>query len=118
MKYQLPVYLYIAAIFIGSSIPGPSMPSAPVSTDKVAHLVEYGILGFLLSRLFASGRMSVMLAVILTIFCAAALGGLDESYQGITSRHPSVYDWLFDCLGAAIASCSLALYTWSRKARE
>ena len=94
------------------------MPGAPVSTDKVAHLVEYGILGFLLFRLFASGRMSVMLAAVLVTFCAAVLGGLDESYQGITGRQPSVYDWLFDCLGAVVASYSLALYTRSRKAQE
>ena len=89
-----------------------------MSTDKVAHLVEYGILGFLLFRLFASGRKSVMMAFVLTAFCAVILGGLDESYQGLTGRQPDVYDWLFDCLGAVLVSFLLALYTRSRKARE
>ena len=100
---------------MGSSIPGSSIPGGPVSTDKVVHLVEYGILGFLLFRLFLSGRSSVMLAVMLAIFCSALVGGLDESYQGFTGRQPSVYDWVFDCLGATIASCSLALYTRRRR---
>ena len=87
-------------------------------SDKVIHLVEYGILGFLLFRaVFSSGGISVKLSVMLAIFCAIVLGALDESYQAITGRHPDVYDWLFDCLGAAISSCLLALYTRARKVK-
>ena len=91
--------------------PGPSLP-----IDKVIHFVEYGILGFLLFRVITSfGRIPLKLSVILIIFCAAVLGALDESYQGITGRYPSVYDWLFDCLGATVSSCLLAGYTRVRK---
>lgn len=92
--------------------------SLPSNTDKAIHLVEYGILGFVLFRaIFSLNKMSLISSVILTIFCAAVLGALDESYQGITGRHPDVYDWIFDSLGAAISSCSLALYTRTKKAR-
>ena len=120
-KYQLPLYIYIAVIFGVSSIPGSSLPDSPLpsNTDKVIHLVEYGILGFLLFRaIFSSGRIPLILSVILTIFCATVLAALDESYQGITGRNPDVYDWFFDCLGAAISSCFLALYTRTKEARE
>ena len=93
------------------------MPSsAALPTDKVLHLVEYGILGFLLFRaISSSGRISLRRSIMLVIFCAAVLGALDESYQSITGRHPDVYDWLFDSLGAAISSCLLALYTRVKK---
>ena len=95
------------------------MPSSPaLHTDKVVHLVEYGILGFLLFRAISSGRTSLRLSVMFAIFCAVVLGALDESYQGITGRSPDVYDWLFDCLGAAISSCFFALYTRYTRAKK
>ncbi|MFC1712661.1 VanZ family protein [Candidatus Poribacteria bacterium] len=96
------------------------MPSSPVlHMDKVVHLVEYGILGLLLFRaISSSGKTSLRLSIMLAIFCAAVLGALDESYQSITGRSPDVYDWLFDCLGAAVSSCFLALYTRYARARE
>ncbi len=96
------------------------MPDSPVlHTDKVVHLVEYGILGLLLFRaISSSGRISLKLSVISAISCAVVLGALDESYQGITGRSPDVYDWLFDCLGAAISSCFLGLYTRYTRAKK
>ena len=94
-------------------MPGVKLASA----DKIAHLVEYGILGFLLFGAFSSSKKTASLAAILAILCAAVAGGLDESYQGITGRSSSVYDWLADCAGATVSSCFMALYTKIRKAR-
>ena len=95
------------------------MPDVDVaSADKIIHLVEYGILGFLLFRFFSSGRITLSLTAILAVVCVAAVGALDESYQSITGRNPSVYDWLADCLGATVSSCLMVLYTKIKKAQE
>jgi len=113
-RYRLPLYLYIVGIFALSSIPSDSIPSvsAPFPIDKVAHFVEYAIFGFLLFRAVLSfGRIPAKWSAALVIFCAAALGAVDESYQILIGRDSSVYDWVFDCLGAAVALWCLALYT-------
>ena len=80
--------------------------------DKVVHFVEYGILGFLLFRALTSTcKVSGKWTAILAICCAVALGALDESYQALTGRNKSLYDWLADCLGATTAAlCCLGMY--------
>ena len=118
-RYQLPLYLYIGGIFALSSVPSDSLPSinTPLPVDKVVHFVEYGILGFLLFRvIFSSGKISAKWSVMLVIFCAAALGAVDEAYQFFTPRDCSVYDWIFDCLGAAVSACCLPIYARLKKA--
>jgi len=113
LRNQLPLYLYIGGIFALSSIPSGSIPSinAPSFIDKVVHFAEYGILGFLLFRaIFSFNKISAKWLAILVMFCAAALGAMDEFYQSLTGRDSSIYDWIFDCLGAAASLCCLALY--------
>jgi VanZ family protein len=79
--------------------------------DKVAHFVEYGILSFLLFRAILSfGKTSAKWSAVLVIFCAAALGAVDESYQMLIGRDSSVYDWISDCLGATTSLWCLGLY--------
>jgi VanZ family protein len=117
-RYQLPLYFYIGGIFALSSIPSDSISNinVPLLADKAAHFVEYGILGFLLFRaIFSSSRMSAKWSAMLVIFCAAALGAIDESYQSLTGRDSSVYDWGFDCLGAVASLCFSALYAKIQK---
>lgn len=55
VRYQLPVYLWLVLIFTLSALPGDSPPDIfPIPhLDKIAHLIEYGILGFLLFRAFS-----------------------------------------------------------------
>lgn len=73
--------------------------------------MEYGILGFLLFRAILSfDKISAKWSAVLVVFCAAALGAIDESYQVVIGRDSSVYDWIFDCLGAAASLWCLALY--------
>ena len=41
-------YFYLVLILIGSSIPGDTVPSfLGLTWDKLLHLIEYGIIGFL-----------------------------------------------------------------------
>ncbi len=112
--YQLPLYFYVVVIFVLSSIPPDSMPDMDtrLDVDKAIHFVEYAILGFLLFRaLFSSGRISARWSAVLALCCAVALGGIDELYQSLPGRNTSVYDWISDSLGAAVAIvCCLVLY--------
>ena len=95
------------------------MPDVNISfIDKAAHFVEYGILSFLLFRAFSSRKISAKWSGILVIFCAAALGAMDEFYQSLTGRHPDIYDWIFDCFGATVSLCCLALYAKIQERKE
>ena len=113
LRYQLPLFIYIGIIFALSSIPPKSLPSIDtrLPADKVVHFVEYGVFGFLLLRaLLSSGRVSIKWAAILVIYSAAVLGAVDEYYQNLAKRSPSVYDWMFDCLGATSSLILLPVY--------
>jgi VanZ family protein len=95
------------------------MPDTGLQIDKLAHFVIYGILGLLLFRaIFSSGRLSAKSTAMFAILCAVALGALEEFYQGFSGRSPSVYDWLFDFMGATASSCVFALYIRFRRTQE
>ena len=118
LRYQLPFWLCVAGVFALSSIPSSSMPSVrmPFSSDKVAHFIEFGILGFMLLRaLLASGKISTGRAAVIVILAAAVLGAADEAYQIPTTRDSSVYDWMADCLGAAASLSLLPVYKKFKK---
>ena len=113
LRYQLPFWLCVAGIFTLSSIPSSSIPSVklPLPADKVAHFVEFGILGFMLLRaLLASGKISTKRAAMIVILTAAVLGAADEAYQIPTERDSSIYDWMADCLGATASLSLLPIY--------
>ncbi len=114
-----PVVLYAAAIFHFSSLPNPEeeLPELLIKevSDKVLHLVEYGILGALCHRAFrwAAGPVAARQAVMLAI-CMAALYGLsDEVHQSfVPSREASWLDWAADSVGAVAGAIG-----WSRLAK-
>lgn len=114
-KYQFPLYLYIAGIFVLSSVPPQSMPKVEtsLSIDKLAHFVEYGIFSFLLFRMVSNynNRVLARWSAILVILSSAVLGAIDESYQHLTGREPSIYDWISDCLGALAVLCCVFVYS-------
>jgi VanZ family protein len=69
--------------------------------DKLAHVAEYSILGFLL---FVNIRWAVSRSRVLTFLFLFAVGvsiaALDELLQSyIPGRHMSIYDWFADALG-------------------
>ena len=95
------VVLYALLVIGLSSIPGKAFPDIRLlHYDKLIHLVEYAILGFLLSRALAlrvtSGRGIITVALLI----AGAFGALDETYQLlIPGRDFSYGDWVADILG-------------------
>ena len=105
-------------IFLVSSVPSLRAPGPDiVLKDKIAHLVEYFILGVLLFKA-AGWRVShsrvATFAFLLAI--AATAGALDEIYQSlIPGREMSLGDWAADVLGAALG---IGMFTFSALGRR
>jgi VanZ family protein len=88
--------LWASVIIAVSSIPGPEIPGVEFeSADKIAHFLEYLLLGILL--IFAFRRRKVLL-------WGAGLGVFDELHQlFIPGRHCSVFDLAMNFLGLAVS---------------
>jgi len=107
----LPVGLYLALIFVLSSIPGLSAPGTFIYKDKVAHFLEYAGLGWLVHRAVRATwpAQPRLRRALLALFAIALFGVADEVFQaGTPGRDSSVYDWMADTLGASLAQAIAA----------
>jgi|GEM_PF-2003581 len=83
--------------------------------DKAVHFIEYGILGFLLfNSLRSFDRLRIWQIIIIVISFGAILGALDESYQRLTKRTSSIYDWFADVSGVTVSVICIVLYLNSK----
>ena len=91
-------YFYLVLILIVSSIPGDTVPSfVGLTWDKLLHLIEYGIMGFLGYRAYYTKIRSPIYSLI--IF-GLLFGVLDETWQSfIPGRFSSHYDIIADLIG-------------------
>jgi VanZ family protein len=106
VRYWLPVLAYVSLIFILSAQPGLRPPFKFEASDKVAHILEYGGLSFLLARaLITLPRLeSLLLAGLSAVLLGAGIAVADECFQStIPNRDSSVYDWIADTLGLSLA---------------
>ena len=102
----LPVLAYVLLIFVLSAQPGLSVPGTWPYRDKLAHMLEYGGLSWLLYRAVRDTwpTRSGAQRIALTLFAISALGACDEKFQtGTPGRDSSVYDWMADTVGATFA---------------
>jgi len=111
-RYWLPVLVWAGLIFILSSIPHlESGLKQDFLLRKIAHILEYAILTFLLLR--ASGfknSKSIVLAAIIAFLYALS----DEYHQTfVLGRRGRVEDVIIDSIGILIAS--LVWYHWYQK---
>ena len=108
LRYWLPLGLWMGVIFILSA--QPSLPPAPDTLldfvlKKTAHMIEYGILAFLLSRALSRGqgtfsRSALAAAFVITVLYAAS----DEYHQTfVPGRHGKLMDVGFDVAGALVS---------------
>lgn len=111
-----PAVIWMAATFVISHQPKVAIPfDAP---DYLAHGVSYAVLGALLTRALAGGRLPAMtwrLAAMATVM--GALYGLsDEFHQSfIPGRFASLSDLVADTAGSAAgALAAAALGAWRR----
>lgn len=95
-KYILPI-LWTVVIFVLSSIPGSEFPKLPFpGFDKLVHLVEYSILGFLWVKALGKRIITVILLGII-------YGVFDEIHQiFVPFREFSVLDILVDGVGVIL----------------
>ncbi len=109
-RYWVPVVAYATLIFYGSSLSHPedTFPSFLEGlSDKVLHMLEFGLLGVLCYRAFGSaagawgGRYALPLAIALAIF----YGFTDELHQALVpEREADGWDFLADAGGATIGT--------------
>jgi len=121
LTYQVLLCLYIIGVFCLSSIPPKAIPDLKTQfpIDKVVHFTEYAIFGFLLFKVIQrSSKISLWWSAIPVIISAALLGAIDESYQHLTKRTPSAYDWLADVSGAAVCMILILIFEKHHKRRK
>jgi len=97
-----PVIAWALVIFTFSSIP--TLPTAEIYwwdfiIKKSAHMIEFGILYFLLVRAFGSHSKKYLLSFIISLLYALS----DEYHQSfVPGRTPHIRDVGFDTLGTII----------------
>jgi VanZ family protein len=115
----LPPLLWCGLIFAASSIPSSTERRLFPGADKVAHLAEYGVLGFLLARALArsSGAPSAGRVVLLGALLGAAWGAADEVHQAFVPRRaPEWGDAAADAAGSLAGAAAYA-FRLRRRAR-
>jgi len=113
--FIIPVVVYAAVIFSLSSISHPREElSLFFGFDKLLHVIEYYVFGYLLMRLFVTSPKIFISKrrVTLTIVAGILYAISDEWHQlFVPGRCMSVYDMIFDFLGVVVAAVS---YTFVR----
>jgi VanZ family protein len=107
IAYAPAVFWAAGLLYLGSRTFEPfDLPDIIFPSDKIAHLVLYGILGLLsaLGWRWAGRQPSIGLP----LAAALAVGALDELQQrGIPARTGDIHDWLVDALAIVIAFIAL-----------
>ena len=104
MLRWLPPVLWIAVILGLSSIPGlgSSRPLFP-GVDKLVHMGEYSVLGFLVARALWLRGGPTWKVVVTAAIVGAVMGFVDETYQAsVPGRNSDPLDGVADFVGATI----------------
>ena len=124
LKYWTPPVLYMALIFVISSLEQPPLPMPKfewLTIDKLYHFVEYGILSVLLAIAFVNvppkwlptGWIWVTAALISILY-----GASDELHQMfVPGRFATVADWVSDVIGAIAGVVGIYFY-YRRKSKN
>ena len=113
VRYWLPPLLYAALIFFLSSLPGKEYPYPFFSADKLVHVVEYAILGYLVARAFGYGLHEKKSLFVRSLAVCILYGISDEFHQWfVPNRVVSAMDILADCAGSVLG---IGIYFKQRK---
>ncbi len=103
LNYWLPPFIYAAFIFYLSSLPGTAFVSPFFSADKVFHLGEYAVLGYLLARALGRYQVQKKKLFITAAFICFAYGLSDELHQFfVPDRCTSLMDVIVDGIGSSL----------------
>ncbi|MCI0331332.1 MAG: VanZ family protein [candidate division Zixibacteria bacterium] len=119
LSFWFPPIGYALLIFVLSSIESASLPSLRFALgDKLIHLGEYGLFGFLFARLFV--QLGWNNPYLWAVLFASFYGATDEIHQFyVPGRTMEVYDWIADTLGGFLGSqaCRLWVKKFSGKSK-
>jgi len=124
--YWVPVFICMGLMWYLSSKPV-SDPSILAILkipfmDKVMHIAEYAVFGYLLARALAVGREdeSRILLAIIVIALSVIWGVIDELHQMfVPMRYASIFDVIADTFGASLGSVIvIARGEWARDYRK
>lgn len=109
----LPAYWIF--LFCVMHFPKARLPGVVPAEDKVAHLLAYGLLAFLLWKFAEALRRGPVDAGFRwrALLLLSAYAVIDEYLQKFVGRSASVGDWLADVVGAATM---IAFLDWRRRA--
>ncbi len=94
---------YSGLIFYLSNQPSLPVPGLFLHQDKLFHAAAYGVLGLLAFNYFRYWSIERSVVLMLSFGFCAIYGASDEWHQSfIAGRDADVFDWLADCVGAAI----------------
>lgn len=104
LRFYIPPVVWMILIFSGSSVAAPSVSpvyNVDFAVHKLAHIIEYSILGVLIYRALKEESISKKEAVIYAIIIAAFYGFTDEFHQSFTPhRTTRLRDVIIDTIGA------------------
>jgi len=106
-----PAVVYVLCVFIVGLVPqGPELPPRIPHIDKLAHLLVFGLMQWVLLKpvrfLWEERSLSWQLAWTFIVVCL--LGAILELAQGLTpTRSTELFDWLADALGALLMALLL-----------
>jgi len=114
VKVHGPTIVYALIIFIFSSISSLRGPDLGfVLQDKLLHVLEFGVLGFLLQRSIYYQYTVKLKSVLMVLILGIGYGGLDEIHQSFTvGREASISDFLADAVGIVLVCSIYLLIKW------
>ncbi|MBP9854883.1 MAG: VanZ family protein [Candidatus Omnitrophica bacterium] len=102
IRFWFPVILYSGIIFYVSSINDLAAPPTIAFSDKLCHLIEYGLFGLLLARAVNNTKpgMDQWTLIVISLVGALLYGLSDEFHQSfVPGRSVELFDLLADALG-------------------
>jgi VanZ family protein len=108
LRYWLPPAVWMVLIFILSAQPAlPHYPDTLLDTilKKAAHVIEYGILAFLLWRALSRGQGALSRSALVTAFVVSVLYAVSDEYHQtfVPGRNGRLVDVGIDVVGALVA---------------
>jgi VanZ family protein len=103
-----PVVLQMALIFYLSSLHDPGPLPGNIS-DKGGHFLGYALLGALMLRAVAGGRLRAVTwhLALAAVALSALYAASDEAHQSfVAGRSPELLDWVADSMGALAAAAA------------